>query len=31
MGDQYTYIDDFIQDLRGRVFGVPEISTDGPD
>jgi hypothetical protein len=21
--------DDFIQDLRGRVLGVPEISTDG--
>ena len=21
--------DDFIQDLRGRVIGVPEISTDG--
>jgi IS1 family transposase len=39
LGDQYTYValascdsattDDFIQDLRARVIGVPEISTDG--
>jgi IS1 family transposase len=27
--DAGTFSDDFVQDLRGRVLGAPEISTDG--